>query len=102
VEEGEIGEEQLLVVIHEGLLDRAIEASAWRSSWASWGGVPAPDAAILEEAGEVRLELAAVVGQHRRGALGQQGRARIKGAGGMSGVLGGRPHGKRQSVRPDR
>jgi hypothetical protein len=27
-------------------------------------GVPAPDAAILEEASEVRLELAAVVGQH--------------------------------------
>jgi hypothetical protein len=36
VEEGEVGKEQLLVVIHEGLLDRSIESSAWRSSSASW------------------------------------------------------------------
>jgi len=26
VEEGEVGEEQVLVVVHEGLLDRAVEA----------------------------------------------------------------------------
>jgi hypothetical protein len=37
VEERKVGEAQRLVVIHEGLLDRAIEASVWRSSWASWG-----------------------------------------------------------------
>jgi hypothetical protein len=37
VEEGEVGEEQILVVIHEGLLDRSIESSAWRSSSGFWG-----------------------------------------------------------------
>jgi hypothetical protein len=32
VEEGEVGEEQVLVVVHEGLLDRPVEARVWRSS----------------------------------------------------------------------
>jgi hypothetical protein len=48
----------------------------------------------FKEPGEVGFELAAVVGQHRRGALGQQGQALFEGTGGVSGVLGGEPHGK--------
>jgi hypothetical protein len=97
VEACEVGEEQFLVVVHEGLLDRAIEALGVGVHLRGFGvGVPAFDAALIEELGEVGFELAAVVGEHRRGALGQQGQALFEGAGGVSGVLGGEPHGEGQ------
>jgi hypothetical protein len=48
----------------------------------------------FKELGEVGFELAAVVGQHRRGALGQQGQALFEGVGGVPDVPGGEPHGK--------
>jgi len=48
VEEGEVGEEQLLVVTHEGLLDRAMEALGVGVHFGRRGvGVPALDAAHL-------------------------------------------------------
>jgi hypothetical protein len=37
VKERKVGKEQLLVVVDEGLLDRSIESSAWRSSSGFWG-----------------------------------------------------------------
>ena len=52
-------------------------------------GVPALDAALLEELGEVGFELTTVVGEDDLRGVRQQGQARIKGAGGVSGVLGG-------------
>jgi hypothetical protein len=48
VEERKVGEEQLLVVVHEGLLDRAIEALGVGVHLGRLGvGVPALDAAHL-------------------------------------------------------
>jgi hypothetical protein len=95
VEEGEVGEEQVLVVVHEGLLDRAVEALGVGVHLRRFGvGVPAADAAFGEEPGEVAFELAAVVGKQDLGGLGQQGQGQIQRAGGVPGVLGGHRHGE--------
>ena len=78
------------MVVDEGLLDRSVEAFGVGVHLRGFGvGVPALNATLLKELGEVGFKLTAVVGQHRRGALGQQGQARIKAVGGVSGVLGG-------------
>jgi hypothetical protein len=37
VEEGEVGKEQILMVVDKGLLDCSVEASVWRSSSGFWG-----------------------------------------------------------------
>ena len=72
VEEGEVGKEQVLVVVHEGLLDRSVESLDMGVHLRCLGvGVPTPDAALLKEPGEVGLKLAAVVGQQGLGGLRQ-------------------------------
>jgi hypothetical protein len=87
VKERKVGKEQLLVVIHEGLLDRSIESLGVGVHLRVFGvGLPALDALIFKEACEVGLELTAVVGEHRRGALGQQGQGLFEGAGGVLGL----------------
>jgi hypothetical protein len=95
VEEGEVGKEQILMVVDKGLLDCSVEAFGVGVHLRGFGvGVPAFDALILEEAGEVGLELTAVVGEDDLRGVRQQGQALFEGAGGVSGVLGGQAHGK--------
>jgi len=61
VKERKVGEEQLLVVVDEGLLDCSVESFGVGVHLRVFGvGVPALDAALLEELGEVGLELTAV------------------------------------------
>jgi hypothetical protein len=82
VEECEVGEEQFLVVVHEGLLDRAIEALGVGVHLGCFGvGVPALDAALFEQFGEVGFELAAVVGEQGRGGSGAAGTGPVRGRG---------------------
>jgi len=83
------------VVVDEGLLDRSVEAFGVGVHLRGFGvGVPALNATLLKELGEVGFELAAVVGEDDLRGVRQQGQARIKGAGGVPGVLGGESHGK--------
>jgi len=61
VKERKVGKEQLLVVVDEGLLDCSVESFGVGVHLRVFGvGVPALDAALLEELGEVGLELTAV------------------------------------------
>jgi len=87
VKERKVGKEQLLVVVDEGLLDCSVESFGVGVHLRVFGvGVPALDAALLEELGEVGLELTAVVGQHDLRGVGQQGEALFEGAGGVLGL----------------
>ena len=61
VKERKVGEEQLLVVVDEGLLDCSVESFGVGVHLRVFGvGVPALDALIFKEACEVGLELTAV------------------------------------------
>jgi len=61
VKERKVGKEQLLVVIHEGLLDCSVESFGVGVHLRVFGvGVPALDALIFKEACKVGLELTAV------------------------------------------
>jgi hypothetical protein len=61
VKERKVGKEQLLVVVDEGLLDCSVESFGVGVHLRVFGvGVPALDALIFKEAGEVGLELTAV------------------------------------------
>ena len=72
VEQGEIGEEQILVVIDEGFLQGAVEAfGVGVHFWGLGVGIPALDAVGLAGLGEARFELRAVVGKQHLG-LGRQ------------------------------
>jgi hypothetical protein len=87
VKERKVGEEQLLVVVDEGLLDRSIESLGMGVHLrVFWVGVPALDALIFEEACEVSFELTAVVGENDLRGVGQQEQSRFEGAGGVLGL----------------
>ena len=61
VKERKVGKEQLLVVVDEGLLDCSVESFGVGVHLRVFGvGVPALDALIFKEAGEVGLELTAL------------------------------------------
>lgn len=70
VEESEVGKEQVFVVVHEGLLQCAVEAFATGVHSGALGiGEPAPDAVVLDRFGEASLELGAVAREQHTGAL---------------------------------
>ena len=73
VEAGEVGEEQVFVVVDEGFLDGAIEAFGMGIHF--WGlgvGIPTGDLLFREGLGEARLKLGAVVGEQHLGLLREQ------------------------------
>ena len=73
VEEGEIGEEQVFVVVDEGFRKGAMEAFGRSIHFRGLRvGIPTGDPLFREDLGEAGLELGAVVRQEHPGRLGEE------------------------------
>ncbi len=100
VEKGKVGEEEILVVIDEGLLKgaaqtlgRSVHLGRLRA------GVPASDPPLAQGLGKARLKLAAAPGQHDLGRLGEETQRPIQRPTGLAGVLGGNRPGEGPAAR---
>lgn len=99
VEQGEIGEEQILVVIDEGFLQGAVEAfGVGVHFWGLGVGIPALDAVGLAGLGEARFELRAVVGKQHLGLGRQQSQGGLERGLGVAGRLAGDGEGEGQTA----
>ena len=103
VEESEVGEEETLVIVDEGLLKGAIETLGMSVHLGCLRvGVPTSDPPLGQGLGKTRLKLAAVVGQHDVGRLGEETQRQIQHPTGMTGMLGGnRPSEGQAALRID-
>ena len=94
VKGGQVIEQQILVVVHEGLLEGAIEAFGVGIHFGGAGiGPPVRDAAFVEALLEVAEELRAVVGEDEPWGGWQQVARGIEGTGGLAAGRGGGSHG---------
>lgn len=85
VEQGQVGKEQVFVVIDEGFLEGAVEAFDMGVHPGAFGvGIPALDMPCLDGSGEVFFELAAIVREHDLGGLWQQGEHGFQGGLGVA------------------
>lgn len=100
VEEGEIGEEEILRIVHEGLLQGAVEALGVGVHLGALGvGVPASDTLFGQDQGKAHFELTTVVGEHDFGGLGQAAQSQVPCCTGMTGLLGGARPGEGYAAR---
>jgi hypothetical protein len=90
VEEGEIGEQQVFVVVDEGFLEGAMEAFDRSIHFRGLRvGRPTGDPLFRKDLGEAGLELGAVVRQEHPGRLGQQRQGDFEGGPGLAGGFAG-------------
>ena len=100
VEESEVGEEEILVIVDEGLLEGAVETLGMSVHLGRLRvGGPASDPPLAQGLGKARLKLAAVVGKHDAGRLGEETQRPIQRPTGMTGMLGGDRPGEGQAAR---
>ena len=99
VEESEVGEEEILVIVDEGLLKGAIETLCMSVHLGCLGvGGPASDPPLGQGLDKARLELAAVLGEHDVGRLEEETQRPIQGPACMTGILGGNRPGEGQAA----
>ena len=95
VEAGQVGEQQVFVVVDEGLLDGAVEAFDVGVHLGGFGvGVPALDAVGVERLGKAGLELGCVVREQHLGLLRQQAQGGGECGAGVAAGFAGSGHGE--------